>query len=283
MGYTRNIKDSIRRLLYANSGNICAMYGCNNQLIYENTSNLSEICHIEAVNEDGARHNHNSSNEEVNSYENLILLCPTCHKKVDAKKNEALFPVNYLKRMKRDHESRVREAILERPAFDVPVIVRNIDVSKVVNDYNLANEQDIECNNVYKTIEKALTLQPALRSVLYAITEQCYENDTNEIKMPLVWRMSNLNEYQMASILETLTEMKFIEEVYYVGMLESMVEDENGDVIFMNNNYLYKLVNGKWFLKRKGKILMFIRSIIDDQISFYRFMIYKDVTALEKA
>ena len=37
MGYKRNIKESVRRLLYANSGNACAMYGCNNALIYANT------------------------------------------------------------------------------------------------------------------------------------------------------------------------------------------------------------------------------------------------------
>ena len=79
MGYRRNIKESTRRMLYARSGNMCAMYGCNNVLINENTSNISEICHIEAVNDDGVRYNDNLTDEEVNSYDNLVLLCPRCH------------------------------------------------------------------------------------------------------------------------------------------------------------------------------------------------------------
>lgn len=281
MGYTRNIKEAIRRQLYANSGNICAMYGCDNQLINENTSNLSEICHIEAVNEDGARYNPNSSNEEINSYQNLILLCPTCHKKVDAKQNETLFPVEYLKKMKADHEARVKEAILERPAFDMPVIVRNIDVTNIVECYNSVYEKQISSEDVFKTIEKALGLQPALRGILYGIVEFCLEYNTDNINMPEVWRMSNLDNYQMASILEILTDMKFIEEVRYVTMLESMVEDENGDVIFINNNYLYKLVNGNWYLKKKGRILLFIRNKIEGQTDFYRLMINKDISVLQ--
>ena len=65
MGYRRNIKESTRRMLYARSGNMCAMYGCNNVLINENTSNISEICHIEAVNDDGVRYNDNLTDEVI--------------------------------------------------------------------------------------------------------------------------------------------------------------------------------------------------------------------------
>ena len=43
MGYKRDVKDSVRRLLYANSGNICAMYGCNNTLVHANTASINEI------------------------------------------------------------------------------------------------------------------------------------------------------------------------------------------------------------------------------------------------
>lgn len=250
MGYTRNINEATRRRLYANSGNICAMYGCNNELIYENTANLSEICHIEAVNEDGARYNPNLSNEEVNSYDNLILLCPTCHKKVDSKQNETFYTVEYLKRMKADHESRVREAILEKPAIDMPILI-NINVSQVVTDYNMYYEKTIEDKDVYKTVEKALVLQPALRSILYRIIEECYDNNTLSINMQSIWRMSNIDEYTMASVIETLSDMNFIEEYKYVDMLQSMIEDENGDVHFVNNNYLYKLFNGSWQLKKR--------------------------------
>ena len=79
MSYTRKISETRKKLLYANSGNSCAM--CNATLILDNSSNASEICHIEAVNEDGARYNPNLTDEYVNSYENLILLCPKINKR----------------------------------------------------------------------------------------------------------------------------------------------------------------------------------------------------------
>ena len=55
MGYNRNIKEGTKRMLYMKSGNLCTW--CKQRLVYSNSSNLSEICHIEAVNEDGARCN----------------------------------------------------------------------------------------------------------------------------------------------------------------------------------------------------------------------------------
>lgn len=49
--------------------------------------------------------------------------------------------------------------------------------------------------------------------------------------------------------------MKFIEGVYYVDMYMSMVENEDSDVGFMNNDYLFKLVDSTWFLKKKERFL----------------------------
>ena len=69
---------------------------CNATLILDNSSNASEICHIEAVNEDGARYNPNLTDEYVNSYENLILLCPRCHTIVDDKQNIQIYSVEFL-------------------------------------------------------------------------------------------------------------------------------------------------------------------------------------------
>lgn len=121
MGYKRDVKDNVRRLLYANSGNICAMYGCSNSLVYANTASINEICHIEAVNEKGARYNTNLTEDYVNSYENLMLLCPTCHSIIDNKQNESFYTVAYLKQMKQFHEQQVQEALMEKVAIEPPI------------------------------------------------------------------------------------------------------------------------------------------------------------------
>lgn len=107
MGYNRNIKEGTKRMLYMKSGNLCTW--CKQRLVYSNSSNLSEICHIEAVNEDGARYNPNLTNEYVNSYENLILLCANCHTLADNKYNENACSVEMLKSMKCAHEQWVEE------------------------------------------------------------------------------------------------------------------------------------------------------------------------------
>lgn len=282
MGYTRSIKADTRRELYAKSGNICAMYECDNPLIYENSANISEICHIEAVNDNGARYNPNSNNEYINSYENLVLLCPSCHKKVDAKQNEKLYHVDYLKRMKMQHETRVHEAILQKSVFEMPIIINDIDFSNVVNKYNSENENQINQNVVKKVIEETLGIQIALRSILYGIVEFSIENKTDNINMQIVWRKSNIDEYNMANILENLTCMGYIDEVKYIGEYESMVEDENGDVYFMNNNYLFKLVNGNWFINDSTKVLKYIQIDMGDKINFYNFLVNKDISILQK-
>lgn len=158
MGYRRNIKESTRRMLYARSGNMCAMYGCNNVLINENTSNISEICHIEAVNDDGVRYNDNLTDEEVNSYDNLVLLCPRCHAIVDNKANESIYTVEYLKEMKRIHEQQIYDALMAQTVISPPVHVETYNVDRIVTYFNNVYEKNIDASYVHKIIKQIYSL-----------------------------------------------------------------------------------------------------------------------------
>ncbi|GET23121.1 hypothetical protein [Prolixibacter denitrificans] len=91
------------RKLFGLSGNQCAYPQCNNSLIEDDVV-IGEICHIEAAEELGTRFNKNSSDEERRHFSNLILLCPICHKKIDA--DDGKYTVNLLKKWKREHEQR---------------------------------------------------------------------------------------------------------------------------------------------------------------------------------
>jgi HNH endonuclease len=42
---------------------------------------LAEICHIYGLKPDSPRYVPGMTVEEVNAYENLLLLCPTCHRR----------------------------------------------------------------------------------------------------------------------------------------------------------------------------------------------------------
>lgn len=88
------ISASIQKRLYSESAGMCNL--CRNRI-----NELNEVAHIIAYSPNGPRGNIEFDAEFINSYENLILLCPTCHKKVDD--NPDKFPVNFLINKKQEH------------------------------------------------------------------------------------------------------------------------------------------------------------------------------------
>ena len=103
----RYIAQKVIKELYAKSGNRCAFPGCKTSLFED--ANSSEVCHIEGLNSDSARFNPNLSEEEVNGFDNLILLCPNHHDLVD--RREDLYSVEELKQMKYAHEALVSRSM----------------------------------------------------------------------------------------------------------------------------------------------------------------------------
>jgi len=69
--------------LFAASSNCCSYPGCRQEMVTENESVIGEICHITASSPSGPRFNPALTEEERDSFTNLILLCPTHHKLVD--------------------------------------------------------------------------------------------------------------------------------------------------------------------------------------------------------
>ena len=67
----RYVKENVKKKLYAESMERCMNPNCKEKLMFEN-GDILEKAHIEAFNESAD-----------NSFENLILLCPNCHKKYD--------------------------------------------------------------------------------------------------------------------------------------------------------------------------------------------------------
>lgn len=100
-----------RKVLWSRSGNICAFPGCRQELTETVSSYSSEIvigeeAHIVAIMPDGPRGLAMLQLTGLDSYENLILLCPTHHSIVDAQPQ--IYTVESLLDMKRAHEMRIR-------------------------------------------------------------------------------------------------------------------------------------------------------------------------------
>ena len=100
------------KILFGSSGNQCAYPECTNNVIEPATEKsdaavIAQICHIYAFSTNGPRGKAGLTNEELNAPKNLILLCPNHHVVVD--KQHETYPVELLKKWKREHEAKVRE------------------------------------------------------------------------------------------------------------------------------------------------------------------------------
>lgn len=99
----RNYKISTIKRLFALSGNQCAFYNCNQQIVRSDATNLmTQICHIEGADNGGERYNPSSNDNYRRSFENLMLLCPNHHVETN---NVDTYTVGILQKMKEDHES----------------------------------------------------------------------------------------------------------------------------------------------------------------------------------
>lgn len=98
-------KPETLRELYSLSGNRCAFPNCPRPILNEKGEQRGQICHIEAAMPGGERFNRNSTNEQRRHVSNLLLLCYEHHKDTD---NVVEYPVERMRKMKQEHESRFR-------------------------------------------------------------------------------------------------------------------------------------------------------------------------------
>ena len=85
------------------SGGQCYRPECGNILITDDGEViLSQYTHIAAASKNGPRYDPNMSDNDRRGFNNLILLCKTCHKIIDDKEED--YPVNLLKDWKKTHE-----------------------------------------------------------------------------------------------------------------------------------------------------------------------------------
>ena len=107
------ISEKTRKTLWARSGNRCAF--CRVMLVQENSNQLSIVgdeCHIVARSQEGPRGNPRLTEEDLDHYSNLILLCKVHHKIIDDQPET--YTVTVLKKMKDHHEKWVNERLKKR-------------------------------------------------------------------------------------------------------------------------------------------------------------------------
>lgn len=101
------ISDADSKMLWGRAAGICSNPGCKAELtslVSEGSGyNVGEMAHVVAKSVKGPRGNAQGGSDK---YDNLILLCPTCHRHID-KSPEGEFPVEMLFEWKTQHEELV--------------------------------------------------------------------------------------------------------------------------------------------------------------------------------
>ena len=98
-----------QRKLFAASGGYCQNPECPHELFIdypEQQFHIAEMAHIFAANDDGPRANLAVSQQERGSFDNLILLCPLCHTKID--KAPGIYSDRIVFGWKRQHAEKLR-------------------------------------------------------------------------------------------------------------------------------------------------------------------------------
>lgn len=108
------ISDRVKRQLWASSAGICQNPDCRDGLFIffadGAITNIDELAHVIAKKLDGPRGNDEIPPNERDEFENIIVLCPSCHTLID--KAPQQFPPELLLKWKRTHQEIVRRALL---------------------------------------------------------------------------------------------------------------------------------------------------------------------------
>lgn len=102
------ISEADGKLLWGRAAGICSNPTCRADLTTilqgAKSYNVGEMAHIIARSEDGPRGESGGGSDQ---YENLVLLCPTCHRHID-KSPDGTYTTEQLHLWKREHESAIR-------------------------------------------------------------------------------------------------------------------------------------------------------------------------------
>lgn len=111
---TRWVPVPVQNLIWGVSAGRCEFDGCNTPLwkngLTQDVGVMGEKAHIRAFSVRGPRGRAGISEEDLNSIDNLMLLCPRCHLTIDRRDGPTKYTVELLRAMKGVHEARIQAA-----------------------------------------------------------------------------------------------------------------------------------------------------------------------------
>lgn len=183
------VKNSTKLALAFRSGNVCAK--CHKALSVDYADGsvraIGECAHIEGEHGGNpvthkpaaARYNPSMTDQERNSFPNLIYMCTDCHSEIDKiPEGEQNFPVAYLKQLKHNHENAIRQVIINafpevgfQELAEATQWTATISPNEPTGDYSLVKvsdkmaKNDISADNLV-VIRSGLGLAPEIKKFI---------------------------------------------------------------------------------------------------------------------
>lgn len=160
----------------------CEFAGCNKILfrhgITMDKCNISNFAHIIGDSAKGPRGHEKKSEELSKDFNNLILLCPECHKLIDS--DEEKYTVEVLKKMKKDHEDRILLATGIKPDMKSLVVAYGPKIGPDVPNFH----KDLLFNTIfperYPTESSPIEIQ--MKSVLHDGEPEYWKTEERQIE-----------------------------------------------------------------------------------------------------
>lgn len=164
----KKIKEGIKRKLYAESMGRCMNPNCQREL-FKDITDIGEMAHIIAHCE-----------TEDDSYDNLILLCPNCHKNFD---KLFLFDSNEVRGWKQIRKEELNRLFGKKyqsfEALQVEVVPLLLENKTIYENYYLGNKKELWDKFEYKILVNNRKLKEILSKNLHLIqrhSEKIYSN-----------------------------------------------------------------------------------------------------------
>lgn len=132
-------------------------------------------------------------NIQLDEAENLILLCPNCHTRIDKKELKDHFPPEKLCRMKNKHEEMVQRKLSEYPSFSTKDelfrFAANILLENKEIHSSFGPESDTARNNPFSEsvqiweIKKVTTVIPNNKKIILAFEEHKNLTKLSELRV----------------------------------------------------------------------------------------------------
>lgn len=179
------------------SGNRCALPDCRKELVVDAkngdpASLVTQIAHIKGEKPGknnkraSARYDANMNNKERNSYDNLILLCPSCHKIVDGQPQT--YTVEILQKIKKDHEEWIinstKNEVINVSFSELDIVTKNLISNQDTKDDSLtliSPKDKIAKNGLSNSIEQMILIGLTQVKQVANFIEQITKIDSNFI------------------------------------------------------------------------------------------------------